>query len=136
MFNLKYFGSQEILSPKKLSEKLGQNHSVTTIFLIWKKVTSTNVARTKVTVTVGICFRCSQEPIFVFWSKSGRVNKIWIYEILVPKKIWFQKMFDRKKFCFQKNVGSKKILGLKKNLVQKIWFHKNVRSKKFRLQKI
>ena len=42
------------------------------VLLIWTNVTRTNVAWTNVTVTFGICFRCSQEHTFKFWSKSGQ----------------------------------------------------------------
>ena len=38
------------------------------IFLMWTNVTRTNVACTNVTITVGICYRCSQDPTF----KSGQ----------------------------------------------------------------
>ena len=41
------------------------------IFLIW-----TNVAYTNVTVTVGICFRCSQEPTSLKFSQN-RVSNSW-----------------------------------------------------------
>ena len=42
------------------------------IFLIWTKVARANVAGTNVTVTVGICSKCSQEPTFKVLSKSGQ----------------------------------------------------------------
>ena len=41
------------------------------IFPIWTNVARTNVASTNVTVTVGICFRCSQKLTFKVSSKSG-----------------------------------------------------------------
>ena len=42
------------------------------IFLIWTNVTRTNVAWTNVTVTVGICPRCSQEPTYeeISWATT------------------------------------------------------------------
>ena len=40
------------------------------IFLIWAIVARTNVAWTNVTMTVGICSRCSQEPTFKVSSNS------------------------------------------------------------------
>ena len=42
------------------------------ILLIWTNVPRRNVAWTNVTVTVGICSKWSQEPIFKVWSKSGQ----------------------------------------------------------------
>ena len=42
------------------------------IFLIRTNVTWTNVVRTNVTDTIGICSRCSQEPTFKISSKSGQ----------------------------------------------------------------
>ena len=42
------------------------------ILLIWTNIARTNVAFTNVTVTVGICFRCSQDPLFKVWSKSDQ----------------------------------------------------------------
>ena len=48
------------------------------IFLICANVTRANVAWTNVNVTVGICSRCSQEPIFKVSSKSGpEIFLIW-----------------------------------------------------------
>ena len=44
------------------------------IFLIWTNVARTNVAWTNVTVTVGICSRCSQRPTFKVWSIYKSVN--------------------------------------------------------------
>ena len=44
------------------------------IFLIWTNVTSINVAWTSVTLTVGICSWCSQEPIFKVSSKSVQLE--------------------------------------------------------------
>ena len=41
------------------------------ILLIWTYVARTNVAWTNVTLTVGICSECSQEPTFKVSSKSG-----------------------------------------------------------------
>ena len=46
------------------------------IFLIWTNVARTDVAWKNVTVTVGICSRCSQEPTFKVWSKSGPFQKM------------------------------------------------------------
>ena len=40
------------------------------ILLVWTNVARTIVAWTNVNVTVGICFRCSQEPTFKVSSKS------------------------------------------------------------------
>ena len=42
------------------------------IFLIWTNVTRTNVALTYVSVAIGICCRCSQEPFFKVSSKSDQ----------------------------------------------------------------
>ena len=42
------------------------------IFLIWTNVGRTNVVWTNVTLTVGICSTCSQEPTFKVSSKSGQ----------------------------------------------------------------
>ena len=42
------------------------------IFLIWTNVARTNVTWTNVTLTVGICSKCSQEPTFKVSSKSGQ----------------------------------------------------------------
>ena len=42
------------------------------LFLMWKNVARKNVAWTNVTMTVGICSRCSQEPTFKVSSKSGQ----------------------------------------------------------------
>ena len=48
-----------------LVQKINTNSLVTAeIFLIWTNVTRTNVVWTNVTVTVKICPRCFQEPIF------------------------------------------------------------------------
>ena len=44
------------------------------IFLIWTNVARTNVAWTNVTMTVGICSRCSKEPTFKVSSKSGHIT--------------------------------------------------------------
>ena len=44
------------------------------IFLIWKNVARTNVAQTNVTLTVGICYKCSQEPTFNILSKLGQYS--------------------------------------------------------------
>ena len=41
-------------------------------FLIWTYVARTNAAWTNVTLTVGICSKCSQEPTFKVSSKSGQ----------------------------------------------------------------
>ena len=41
------------------------------VFLIWTNVTRTNVARINVTLTVGVCSRCYQEPKF-------KVHQNWI----------------------------------------------------------
>ena len=45
------------------------------IFLIFTNVARINVAWTKVSATVEICSRCSQEPRFKVWSKSGIKQK-------------------------------------------------------------
>ena len=42
------------------------------IFLIWTNVARTNVVLKNVAVTVGICSRCFQDPMFKVWSKSGQ----------------------------------------------------------------
>ena len=47
------------------------------ILLMWTNVARTNVAWTNVTVTAGICCRCSQGPMFKVWSKSGH-NSIFL----------------------------------------------------------
>ena len=44
----------------------------TEIFLICTNVARTNVVWTNVSVTVGNCSRCSQEPTFKVWSKLGQ----------------------------------------------------------------
>ena len=51
--------------------KLYKN-SLSEIFLIWTNVARTNVAWTNVTLTAGICSKCSQEPTFKVSSKSGQ----------------------------------------------------------------
>ena len=56
-----------------IAKSLVKDESVTAeIFLKCTNVTRTNVAWTNVTVTVGICSRCSQGPTFKVWSKSGQ----------------------------------------------------------------
>ena len=42
--------------------------------MIWTNVARKNVAWTNVNMTVGICSRCSQEPIFKVSSKSGQLE--------------------------------------------------------------
>ena len=42
------------------------------IFLIWTKVARTNVTRTNIRVIFGFCSRCSKDPMFKVWSKSGQ----------------------------------------------------------------
>ena len=46
----------------------------TEIFLIKTDVAWTNVASTNVTMTVGICSKCSQKPTFKVSSKSGQLQ--------------------------------------------------------------
>ena len=51
--------------PRTYHQSLVKIGSVTAeIFVFWTNVARTNVARTNVIVTVGICFRRSQEPTF------------------------------------------------------------------------
>ena len=52
------------------------------IFLIWANVARTNVSWTNVTVTVGICSRCSQEATLSFIkieSVTAEIFLIWTY---------------------------------------------------------
>ena len=59
--------------PGTYLESLVKIGSVTAeIFVIWTNVTWTNVAWANATMTVGICCRCFQEPIFKVSSKLGQ----------------------------------------------------------------
>ena len=69
--NVAWISSVE--DPRNLPIKFGQIGSVTAeifLIIIWTNAAKTNVAWTNVTLTVEICSRCSQEPIFTVSSKS------------------------------------------------------------------
>ena len=60
----------------------GWNQKLINYLQFWPKISQgagpwhsySNVAWTNVTMTVGICSRCSQEPIFKVSSKSGQLE--------------------------------------------------------------
>ena len=83
-FRLKKFRSTNSRPPKNYLVEVG---SVTAkIFLIWINVTRTNVAWTNVTMTVGICLRCSQEPTFKVKNESVNAEVLLIQGVSKNRK--------------------------------------------------
>ena len=61
---VKILGLKKVV-PGTYLKNLVKIESVTAeLFLIWTNVVRTNDAFTNVTVTVGICCRCSEDPMF------------------------------------------------------------------------